>query len=230
VKKIGILGGMSPESSLEYYRLLIARAKEREPRGRYPEIIVYNLNFEEFCKPLSDGKDEKVVALLEDKIADLEGAGADFALMASNTPHRYYDRLEEKASIPLLSIVEATANVASEKGYNKVGLLGTKFTMDGDFYPGVFDEKGIDLVTPGEDDREFVHDKIMNELVNGDILDGTRKKLVEITREMRRSEGIEATILGCTELPLILSEKETGFPVLDTTQIHVDTAYNMASE
>jgi aspartate racemase len=150
--------------------------------------------------------------------------------MASNTPHRYYDRLEEEASIPLLSIVEATANVASEKGYNKVGLLGTKFTMNGDFYPGVFEEKGIELVTPGEDDRELVHDKIMNELVNGDILDETRKKLVEITRKMRRSEGVEATILGCTELPLILSEKETGFPVLDTTQIHVDAAYNMAAE
>ena len=229
MKKIGILGGMSPESSLEYYRLLIDRAKESEPEGRYPEIFIYSLNFEDFCKPVSEGRNRQVINLLRDKLTRLENAGADFALMASNTPHMYFDILEEEATIPLLSIVEATANVASERGYSKVGLLGTKFTMNGNFYPKVFDEKGIGLVTPGEADRELVHDKIMNELVNGDILDDTRNKLVEITRKMRRSEEVEAIILGCTELPLILSEKETGFPVLDTTAIHVDAAYNMAT-
>jgi len=230
MKKIGILGGMSPESSLEYYRLFIERAKEREPEGRYPELIIYNLNFEDFCKPVSEGKHDRVIGLLKTKLAALEKAGADFAMMASNTPHMYYEELKDTLSIPLLSIVESTAEAASRQGFNRLGLLGTRFTMNGEFYPEVFEKRGLDIIIPEEDDRQYVHEKIMGELVNGTFRDKTRKKLVEITKDMRRSESVEAIILGCTELPMILSEKETGFPVLDTTRIHVDKAYNMAAD
>lgn len=228
MKKIGILGGMSPEASLEYYRLFISRAKEREREGKYPELIIYNLNFEDFCKPLSEGKDGQVVNLLRDKLVSLEKAGADLALMASNTPHMYYEELKKEVSIPLLSIVESTADVASVKGFERVGLLGTQFTMTGDFYRRTFEKRGMEILVPEKSEQEYVHEKIMTELVNGKILEDTKRKLVAITREMRRSKGIEATILGCTELPLILSEQETGFPVLNTTEIHVDAAYNLA--
>ncbi|MFW6005873.1 MAG: aspartate/glutamate racemase family protein [Candidatus Bipolaricaulota bacterium] len=230
MKKIGILGGMSPEASLEYYRLFISRAKEREREGRYPELIIYNLNFEDFCKPVSEGKDDQVISLLRGKLAALEDAGADFALMASNTPHTYYEKLKEDISIPLLSIVESTADVASDKGFDRLGLLGTEFTMTGNFYQKTFEKRGMEIVVPEKNNQKLVHKKIMNELVNGQILEGTRRKLGAITREMRRSKGIEATILGCTELPLILSEQETGFPVLNTTEIHVEAAYDMAVE
>ncbi|MBS3788089.1 amino acid racemase [Candidatus Bipolaricaulota bacterium] len=229
MKKIGILGGMGPEASLEYYRLFITRAKEKEPEGRYPELIIYNLNFEDFCKPVSRGREEQVINLLRDKLVSLEKAGVDFALMASNTPHMYYDKLKKEVSIPLLSIVESTASVASEKGYDRLGLLGTKFTMTGDFYQKTFKKRGMEIVVPEKSKQEYIHEKIMNELVSGRILENTKKRLVEITGQMRKKEGIEATILGCTELPLILSEQETGFPVLDTTEIHVDAAYNMAA-
>lgn len=230
MKKIGILGGMSPEASLEYYHLFISLAKEREPEGRYPELMIYSLNFEDFCKPASEGKDNQVISLLRRKLAALEDAGADFALMASNTPHMYYEKLKKDISIPLLSIVESTADVASEKGFDRVGLLGTEFTMTGDFYQKTFEKRGMEIVVPEKNDQKLVHEKIMNELVNGQILDPTREKLVDIANKMRRTKGVEAIILGCTELPLILSEEETGFPVLNTTKIHVKAAYNMASE
>lgn len=230
MKKIGILGGMSPEASLEYYRLFIALAKEREPEGRNPELIIYNLNFEDFCKPVSEGKNDQVVTLLRDKLTALEDAGADFVMMASNTPHMYYDELKEGLSIPFLSIVEATADVAYEKDFARVGLLGTEFTMTGDFYQKTFEKRGMEIVVPEKNNQKLVHEKIMSELVNGQILDSTREDLVDITNEMRRNEGVEAVILGCTELPLILSEEETGFPVLNTTKIHVKAAYNMATE
>ncbi len=230
MKKIGILGGMSPVASLEYYHLFISLAKEREPEGRYPELMIYSLNFEDFCKPASEGKDNQVISLLRRKLAALEDAGADFALMASNTPHMYYEKLKEDISIPLLSIVESTADVASEKGFDRVGLLGTEFTMTGDFYQKTFEKRGMEIVVPEKNDQKLVHEKIMNELVNGQILDPTREKLVDIANKMRRTKGVEAIILGCTELPLILSEEETGFPVLNTTKIHVKAAYNMASE
>ncbi|MFB6290145.1 MAG: aspartate/glutamate racemase family protein [Candidatus Bipolaricaulia bacterium] len=230
MKKIGILGGISPESSLEYYRLFIDLAKEREPTGKYPELIIYSLNFEDFCRPVTEGKDEQAVTLLRDKLVALEKAGADFAMMASNTPHKYYQRLTDQISIPLLSIVESTAEAASENGFSKVGLLGTEVTMSGDFYSEVFSNKGIKVVTPEENEQEYIHERIMNELVNGEIVDSTRKRLVEITREMRRKKGVEAIILGCTELPLILSEEETGFPVLDTEKIHVNKAYSIAAD
>ncbi len=228
MKKIGVLGGMSPESSLDYYRKFISLSQERLPEGRYPEIVIYNLNFEDFCKPVSQGKDKEVRTLLREKLTDLEGAGVDFALMASNTPHMYYEELTEDISTPLLSIVEATAEAAKGRGYERVGLLGTDFTMTGGFYEKDFSEKDIEIVVPEEGDRKIVHDSIMNELVNGTILDSTRKELVDITKRMERAEGIEAVILGCTELPLILTEKEAGIPVLDTTKIHVEAAFDLA--
>ncbi|MCF7890984.1 amino acid racemase [Candidatus Bipolaricaulota bacterium] len=230
MKTIGILGGMSPETSLEYYRLFISLAKEREPEGKYPELIIYSLNFRDFCRPITEGKDDLVKSMLRKKLASLEDAGADFALMASNTPHKYYEELEKDISIPLLSIVESTADVASKKGFNKVGLLGTEFTMTGEFYQKTFEEREIEIVVPEEKQQKYIHEKIMDELVEGKTLESTRKKLVEVTRDMKKRKGIEATILGCTELPLLLSEEETGFPVLNTAEIHVNAAYDLAAD
>ncbi len=228
MKKIGVLGGMSPESSLEYYSSFISLSKERLPEGRYPELVIYNLNFEDFCSPVSRGEDERVRSLLREKLTDLEKAGVDFALMASNTPHMYYDELKKEISIPLLSIVEATAEKAKKEDYERVGLLGTDFTMTGDFYEKDFADRDMEIVVPDEGDREVVHDKIMNELVNGKILDSTRRELVKIIQKMQEAEGIEAIILGCTELPLILSEEEAGIPLLDTTKIHVEAGFDLA--
>ena len=230
MKKIGLLGGMGPEASLEYYRQLIELAKENNPKSRYPEIIIYNLNFEDFCKPVSRGEDEKVFNLLGDKLEALARAGADFAMMASNTPHLYYDRLIDEVSIPILSIVDATAEKAQAEGLNKVALLGTEFTMNADFYPSTFKKAGIELIVPERENRRVVHDKIMNELVNGKFLDSTKEKLTEIIEGLRQNQGIDGVVLGCTELPLILSEDELGVSVLDTTRIHVEAGFELSRE
>jgi len=230
LKKIGLLGGMGPEASLEYYRQLIELAKKTNPKSRYPEIIIYNLNFEDFCKPVSRGEDEKVFDLLRDKLEALASAGADFAMMASNTPHLYYDRLVDEVSIPILSIVDATAEKAKEEGLEKVALLGTEFTMNADFYPSTFEEAGIELIVPQKENRRVVHDKIMNELVNGKFLDRTKEKLTGIIEALRQNQGIDGVILGCTELPLILSEDELGVSVLDTTRIHVEAGFELSRE
>ncbi len=230
MKKIGLLGGMGPEASLEYYRQLIELAKEKNPESRYPEIIIYNLNFEDFCRPVSRGEDEAVFNLLRDKLEALERAGADFAMMASNTPHLYYERLADEVSIPILSIVDATAEKAKEKGLKKVALLGTEFTMNADFYPRTFESAGIDLVVPDRENRRVVHDKIMNELVNGQFLDETKEELTEMIGNLRQNQGIDGVVLGCTELPLILSENELGVSVLDTTRIHVEAGFELSRE
>lgn len=229
MKKIGILGGMSPEASIEYYRLMVDLAKGGEFHGSFPELIIYNLNFDDFCNPLSRGRDKEVIKLLSNKLHAIERAGADFALMASNTPHLYYAELEKELSIPLLSIVEATANVAKEMGFQKVGLLGTDFTMTSDFYPEEFEKHGIETVVPGAQDRNYIHDKIMNELVNGKIRNTTQKRLIKLVHKLEEVEDIDGVVLGCTELPLILSEEKLGVQVLDTTRIHVETALEFAS-
>lgn len=230
MKKIGILGGMGPEASLEYYRQFIALAKERSPSGRYPEIVIYNLNFEDFCRPVSEGKHEQVIELLREKLNAIERAGADFAMMASNTPHLYYDQLEEETSIPILSIVQSAAEKASSRGLDKVALLGTDFTMSSDFYPEEFARHQIEVVVPDGANRKLVHDKIMNELVDGKFRESTKKRFIEVIHGLKEAEGIGGVILGCTELPLLLSEDELGVPVLDTTRIHVEAGYERALE
>ncbi len=221
---------MGPEASLEYYNQFIARAKEDNPEGRYPEIVIYNLNFEDFCRPVSEGKHDQVIELLREKLTALERAGADFAMMASNTPHLYFDRLESETSIPILSIVESSAAEASRRGLDKVALLGTDFTMNSDFYPEEFARHGIEVVVPNEGNRQLVHDKIMNELVEGKFRESTKNELIEVIHGLKEKESVNGVILGCTELPLMLSEDELEVSVLDTTQIHVEAGYEKALE
>ncbi|MFP4136577.1 MAG: aspartate/glutamate racemase family protein [Candidatus Acetothermia bacterium] len=230
MKTIGILGGMGPEASLEYYRQFIELAKEKTPKGNYPEIVIYNLNFEDFCRPVSEGKHDQVIRLLQEKLSDLAGAGADFAMMASNTPHLFFEQLEEEASIPILSIVHSAAKEAESRGLEKAVLLGTRFTMNAGFYQDEFENRGVELIVPAEEEGEFVHDKIMNELVVGEFEKGTKNRIIEIIQELREGEGIEGVVLGCTELPLLLDESELSISVLDTTRIHVKSGFERALE
>lgn len=230
MKKIGILGGMAPESTAEYYRILISLTKERGWGKRYPVIIVYSLNFEKFYKLLSNGKNAEVVSLLSDGINSLEKAGADFALMASNTPHMFFDEVEKNSSIPLLSIVEATAKEAKNGNYKKIGLLGTNFTMEGEFYEDVFKERDIELVVPPKDERDFIDRVIFSELTSGKYQEKTKNRLIRITEKMIRKKEIEAAALACTELPLILNRNDLEIPVLNTTKIHAKAALEYAME
>jgi aspartate racemase len=230
MKKIGILGGMAPESTLEFYRQLTLLARENLPGGRYPTIIIYSLNMEEFRKPLNSGNYPEAISLLAEGIGSLSRAGAEFAIIASNTPHMFFGELVDNSPIPLLSIVDEAAKEAERRGFTRVGLYGTRFTMEGNFYRKEFEKYGISVVIPRDEDRTYIHEKAMGELAYGKIVESTRKRLVEMSQKMVREEGIQAMILGSTELPLILSEKALGIPALDTTGIIVRAAFDYSHQ
>ncbi len=230
MKTIGILGGMAPESTLEYYRILIESSHEQGWEKRYPRTVITSLDFSEFYTPLSAGEDDRVLEVLTDGIESIERAGADFGLLASNTPHRYFEELVAATSLPLLSIVDATAAEAVEQGFERIGVLGTRVTMDGDFYPDGFADRGLEVITPPEGEKQWIDDLIFDELTNGVFTDRARAELVRIVESLRESGDIEAVALACTELPLILDESDLPVPSLNTTAIHAQAAFDRAIE
>ena len=225
MKTIGIVGGIGPESTIEYYRLFIRMYRERKQDDHYPRILINSIDMTAMLDLVGAGELEKLTTYLVGEIEPLRRAGADFALMASNTPHLVFDAVRERSPLPLISIVEAACDEAESRYMKKVGLFGTKFTMQGSTYRSVFEKAGIELVAPEPADQEFIHDKYMNELLFRTILDETRKRFVEIAESMKTASGIQGLILGGTELPLILKDGDApGLPLLDTTLIHVKAA------
>jgi aspartate racemase len=229
MKTIGIVGGMAPESTAEYYRIIAELCRRRGMGYSYPVIVIYSLNFQEFIGLVESGDRPAVVDLLCRALDSLHSAGADFALMASNTPHMFFDEVAARSPVPLISIVEETGRAVKKLGFSRVGLFGTRFTMQADFYRDILSTKyGASVVVPQKKERDYIHHKIMAELINGRIVDETGRELSAIARSLAEKEGIEALILGCTELPLILSEESVGMPVLDTTRIHAEAALDLA--
>ncbi len=224
MKRIGIIGGLGPEATSEYYRIITDEYHSRSPGGDYPTIIIHSLNLTEIVAMAEAGEWPKVTDWLADAIAVLTSAGADFALIAANTPHIVFDDLRSRVGIPMISIVEETARVADRRGLGRLLLLGTKFTMQGTFYQQVFSRSGIELVVPENGEQLYIHDKLLGEIGLGRIVDETRRALLAIIDRVRTSSGIDGVILGCTELPLILTEDAFGLPFLDTTRIHADSA------
>jgi aspartate racemase len=195
----------------------------------YPVIVIYSLNFQEFIGLVESGNRTAVVALLCRALDSLSLAGADFALMASNTPHMFFDEVSARSPVPLVSIVEETGKAAKRLGFTRVGLFGTKFTMQADFYSNILSAKyGVSVVVPRGKEQDYIHRKIMTELINDRFVEETRQELSGIAGALADKEGIEALILGCTELPLILSEESIGMPILDTTRIHAEVALDLA--
>lgn len=222
MKTVGVIGGIGPESTVEYYRLLIAAYRERRPDGSYPPIIINSIDMKRMLDLIAAGELAEVADYLAGELERLARAGADVGLLASNTPHVVFDELRRRSNIPLVSIVETACAAAKAMGLRRLGLFGTRFTMRGRFYPGVFSEEGITLVPPDEDEQAFIHDKYMGELVRGVFLPETRERLLAIVDRLIGREGIEGLILGGTELPLILrDDTHRGIPLLDTSRIHV---------
>lgn len=223
MKKLGLIGGIGPESTLEYYRFLVAGYRERVRDGSYPHFFVNSIDLKKLADLIVANRLQEVEDFLHAELQVLGRAGADFAALAANTPHVVFAGLRRRSPLPLVSIVEATCAAVRAQGLRRVGLFGTRFTMQGRFYPDVFDQAGVELVVPAAAEQATIHDKYMNELVLGVFQDGTRAALVEIIERLRRDERIEALILGGTELPLILRGASAGgVPLLDTTRIHVD--------
>lgn len=222
MKTVGIIGGIGPESTMEYYRLIMALYRERKRDGSSPSIIINSIDLTKMIDLIEANQLAKVADYLVREVERLAAAGADFGLLAAGTPHIVFDEIRRRSSIPLLSIVEATCKSAQDLALKKVGLFGTRFTMQGHFYTDVFSRKGIALAVPDDDEQAYIHDKYFGELVKGIILPETREGLLTIVDQMKEQSEIEGLILGGTELSLILrDENARSIPVLDTTRIHV---------
>lgn len=223
MRRLGIIGGLGPESTVDYYQLIIAAYRERT-HGSYPAIIINSIDLNKLRDLVTANALVELTEYLVAEVQRLAKAGADFGLLAANTPHIVFDDLSRQSPIPLLSIVEATCEAAKALGLKKVGLLGTRFTMQGRFFHDVFEEAGMTLVAPAEEEQAYIHEKYLGELVNGVFLPETRRRLLEIVQRLKTRGGVEGVILGGTELPLILRDAASDIPFLDTTKIHVNAA------
>ena len=225
MKTLGIIGGTGPESTVEYYQRLIAGYRRRHAQGQPPSLIINSIDNTKLIALFTASELGQVADYLTSEIERLACAGADFALMAANTPHLVFTEVQSRARIPLLSIVEATADAAAAAGVQRAALFGTQFTMQASLFPEAFGRRGLAIVVPNDEEQAFIHRKYMGELFVGIILDETRLRLLEIVQAMKERDGVDGLILGGTELSLILREPTAaGLPVLDTTQIHVDAA------
>lgn len=226
MKNIGILGGIGPESTSEYYKEIISAFNTKYPTQAYPEIIIYSANLNEFMQLIDNSAWESLTEWLLEKICSIHRAGADFAAIASNTPHIVFDEIKSKSPIPLLSIVETTCDKAHNMGFKNIGLMGTKLTMEAEFYKKPFLEKGISVVVPLEEEQQLIHHKLFSEIELGIFKKSTKEELLAIAKRMVEKDKIDALILGCTELPIILTENKFGIPFLNTTAIHCETIVN----
>jgi aspartate racemase len=207
----------------------LAAHDKRRPQEGNPAIIINSIDLKKVIRLVTENLLGDLTDYLLTEIKRLASAGAECGLLSANTPHIVFHDLAGHSPIPLVSIVEATCGKAKRLGMKKIGLFGTRFTMQGQFYPEVFAREGIRLVIPGEEEQNFIHDKYMSELIPGIFLDQTRDRLLAIAGRLKEQDGIEGLILGGTELPLILQDNSPiGIPFLDTTQIHVNAILDYA--
>jgi len=223
MKTLGMIGGVGPESTIDYYRLIIASYRERKPDGTYPPIIINSVNLKEMVDLLEAHNLPGLVRRIVAELQKLANAGADLGILTSNTPHIVFDEIARQSALPLISIVQATCDAAAHMGLRKLGLLGSRFTMQARFYPDVFSKEGIVVLSPHTDEQVYIHERYMNELVNGIFRQETRDGLLKIVDRMKQQDQIDGLILGGTELPLLLRDvANPGIPFLDTTRIHVN--------
>lgn len=225
MKSLGIVGGLGPESTIEYYRFILDGYRARMPDGSAPHLIIDSLDVNRGIAMLDANDLFGLTDYIAESIARLARAGADLALIAANTPHLVFDEVERRAAIPLLSIVQATCNQARALGLSRLGLLGTGFTMSARFYPEVFERAGLELLTPNEHERALIHKTYIGELLKNQFRPESRSAILGIIERMRKEERVAAIILAGTELPLLLrgfEGEEVQF--LDTTMIHVKAA------
>jgi aspartate racemase len=217
---VGIVGGLGPESTIDYYRRIIELWREAD-RSSSPAIIIDSLDVNLGIRLVTNDHQELKKYLLS-SLERLSRAGCDFAALAANTPHIVFEALVRESPLPLLSIVEVSAQEASRRGYRRVGLLGTGFTMAANFYPDVFAQSGIEVAIPNDRDRAWLHERYLGELLIGDFRQDTRAGVEQIVKQLRENEHIDAVVLAGTELPLLLkSDTVATVPILDTTELHV---------
>jgi aspartate racemase len=228
-KKIGILGGLSPESTVAYYEYLTRAYTERFGDYGYPEILIYSVSFQSYVDWANEERWDLVAQGLRQAAQKLAGAGADFILIATNTMHLVFDDVQRDVAVPMLNLLDVVGEAILARGMNTVGLLGTRFTMEKPFYQGALTQKDITVLTPDAPDRAYVNAVIFEELVAGQMREPSRAGFVRIVNGLAE-RGAEGVILGCTEIPLLLGEDDVSIPLFDTTIIHAEAALRYAVE
>ena len=223
LKTIGLIGGMSWESTVTYYKIINETVKEKLGGLHSAKCILYSVDFHEIEECQANGNWKKSGEILGEAANNLEKAGADFIVICTNTMHKVINQIKEKISIPILHIAEMTAEKILEKGLKNIALLGTKYTMEQDFYKSKLIEKGINVIIPDKNDIEIINEVIYDELCLGTINSNSKKKFLEIVDKLR-SKGAEGIILGCTEIGLLIKNEDTDVPLFDTAIIHAEQA------
>lgn len=221
MKKLGLIGGMGPESTIPYYHDIVYGVQEKIGKDFFPPLTIESVNVFEVLRLCSEAKYDELTNYLLTAVNHLVNSGADFAALTANTPHIVFDRLQKESRIPLISIVETARDAAVRLGTRKLGLLGTVFTMTGDFFKKPFYDSGIEIVVPNAEEMDYINYKISSELEHGIVNKETLKIFQNVIAHMQKNHGIEAVVLGCTELPLLLNDNVSPVPCLDTMQLHI---------
>lgn len=230
MKKLGLIGGIGPESTIPYYHDIVYGVQKKVGKSFFPNLNIESLSVFEVLRMC---KEEDYTALqdyLLKGINNLVAGGADFIAITGNTPHIVFDELERESSVPIISIVKTTCDVAKEKKFSKIGLLGTEVTMNGEFFRKPFNEAGISVIVPTEEEKSFIGQKISSELELGIVTEETSSTILSIVNRMINEDKIEAIVLGCTELPLLFKDISLSVPYLDTMQIHIQKLIEMILE
>lgn len=223
MKTIGMIGGMSWESTVTYYKIINEVVKEELGGLHSAKILLYSVDFEEIERYQSDGEWDRAGEVLAEAAKKLENAGADYIVICTNTMHKVVPQIEARIGIPVIHIAEATADILLQRGINRVALLGTKYTMTQDFYKEKLVGAGIEVLIPGEEEIEEINEVIFKELCRGIISEASKQKYLAVIDKLAAA-GAQGVILGCTEIGMLIREADTALPVFDTTQIHATKA------
>ncbi len=228
MKTIGLLGGMTAESSAEYYKLINLFTREKLGGNHSAKSVMISVDFGEMEPLMEKGEWDKLKSHMSETATNIERAGADFLVICTNTIHKFADHIGGVINIPVLNLIDTIAERIKLKGFKKVGLLGTRFTMEEEFYRmRLLEKHGIESIIPEKDDREFIHKVIVDELSIGDLRDSSREGYIKIIRELS-NRGAEGVILGCTEIPLLVKSGDCLITMFDTTTIHARAAVDYA--
>lgn len=227
MKKIGILGGMSPESTIHYYEQIVHDYTAQFGTHGYPEIIIYSVTFEPYIHWQEEGEWGVMADDMVKACKGLEVAGADFIVIATNTMHKVVNEVQAEINIPIVSMLDVVATAILSQGFRTVALLGTMYTMVDEFYVQGLEKHGLKVLVPDADDRQVIHDVIFKELIKGDVLPASKKRYIDIISKLEVA-GAEGVVLGCTEIPMLVKAEDVNIPIFDTTVIHATAALEYA--
>lgn len=230
MKKIGIIGGLGPESTLEYYSGIFEAFKDNYRTNGFPEMIIHSVNLKEYSALAEENKWDEIAKRIANLCNDVQSSGADFGFIAANTPHKVFNEISSQTSLPLISIVEATVEHVKKNGLNRLCLLGTRFTMSSNFYQKAFLKEGIELFTPSTEEQEFIHETIFSELQLGLIKPETRKGYLNIIERIKRDYQTQGVLTACTEIPLVVKPEDIDQAYFDPTQIHISAVVDFCKK